>query len=115
MRVRMNRRTALFCRVVMQLDRIPRYGRLYRMPRDPETGKLYRSTSLMIKEWRWQRRGRWGMNLLDKMGLFWPYLDHCNPGLKDWEGEHHRQIEETGTCECCSPETPTDTPPTSSI
>lgn len=61
--------TLLFCKVVVQLDRIPRYGRLYRKVRRPE------GWVSMPAEWTWQRRGRWGLNLLSRMGLLWPYID----------------------------------------
>lgn len=72
----MNKWTMKFCHIVLQLDRIPRYGRLYTYH-----GSLKRED--MTKHWEWQRRGRWGMNLLDRMGLMWKYIDATNPG---WDG-----------------------------
>ena len=58
----------------MWLDYIPRYGRLYTLltgePRD-KNGNIRISKA----RWKWQKRGRWGMNILDSMGLMWPYID----------------------------------------
>lgn len=76
----MNRWQVLLCRCVMQLDRIPRYGRLYRLRTETRTVDKK-------PHWEWQRRGRWGMNLLDRMGLLWKYIDHTNPGWADDEDE----------------------------
>lgn len=59
-----------FCHLVIQLDRFPRYGRLYRGVRRPEGGWDFKGP-----EWVWQRRGRWGLHLLDRMGLLWRYID----------------------------------------
>ena len=56
----------LFCRVVVQLNRIPRYGRYYRLR--PEGLE-------QTARWAWSQNGRWGWDLLDRMGLFWDYLD----------------------------------------
>jgi hypothetical protein len=74
-----------FCHLVMQLDRIPRYGRLYPM-RGPggvkdriEARHEGRPVPKKAVSWRYQRRGRWGMNLLRRMGLFWRYLDATQP------------------------------------
>lgn len=74
-----------FCRQVMRLDRIPRYGRLY-----PWSGPGGVKDRLDARDegrpipkkavdWRYMRHGRWGMYLLDKVGLFWPYLDATQP------------------------------------
>lgn len=61
----------IFCRVVMRLDWIPRYGRLYRYEGVDEEGDM----KLGPARWEWQRRGRWGMYLLDRMGLLWWFID----------------------------------------
>ena len=67
----------LFCGLIVQLDRIPRYGRTYTINRD--------TRSISKAQWRYFRRGHWGMNILDNLGLFWPYLDYLNPGWNDSE------------------------------
>lgn len=67
-----------FCRLVLRLDRIPRYGRLY--PWDGPGGVRERIDARFegrpvpkrVTNWRYMRHGRWGMNLLDHMGLLWP-------------------------------------------
>jgi len=64
----------LLCWSVCKLDRIPRYGRYYRI--DIKTRKFSKA------QWKYYRRGRWGMNILDRLGLFWPYLDYLNP---EWD------------------------------
>lgn len=64
----------IFCRVVMRLDWIPRYGRFYRVHFSEDSdGK--KKTTLGPARWTWQRRGRWGMYLLDRMGLMWWFID----------------------------------------
>jgi len=65
------------CWSISQLDRIPRYGRTYSV--DRETRKISKP------QWRYFRHGHWGMYMLDKLGLFWPYLDYRNPGWDDVE------------------------------
>jgi hypothetical protein len=62
-----------FCELVMQLDRMSRYGRYYRIK--TVNGEMVTSPA----RWSWQRRGRWGMNLLDRLGLLFPYIDHVDP------------------------------------
>jgi len=71
----MNRRTWWFCRLVTQLDWIPRYGRLYRLERVPTTSEADPNWKSAAAEWRWQKRGHWGLNLLSKLNLLWPFLD----------------------------------------
>lgn len=65
----LNRAQLAFCWLVMQLDRIPRYGRTYTLNRD--TRKINNKP-----EWRYMSYGNWGMNLLIKMGLFGRYIDY---------------------------------------
>lgn len=68
----MNRPTWILCRLIMRLDRIPRYGRLYevRPPWDDDD-----DVALGPAQWTWQHHGRWGLNLLDRLGLLWQYID----------------------------------------
>src|SRR5262245_27704937 len=76
-----------FCWLVSQLNRLPRYGRLYRMmPREfgPD-GRVMPRTIDKKPEWRYQSRGWWGLNILDNMGLLWPYLHHLNPDMDDYD------------------------------
>lgn len=68
----MNSAQFRLCRAVCHLDRIPRYGRLYRYDGDPSG---LRVRSKWTKQWRYQRNGRWGMNLLIHWGLFWRFVD----------------------------------------
>ena len=68
----MNRLTFWACTWVMQLDRIPRYGRVY-MYTKPGGGH-YELDEMPCK-WVWQRKGCWGMNFLDRINLFWRYFD----------------------------------------
>jgi hypothetical protein len=77
---RMNIWLRAFCYAVMYLDHIPRYGRLYRM--DTKLSE-YEGEGFppRTRIWRYQPMGRWGWNLLNKMGLLWPYLKHHNPDL----------------------------------
>jgi hypothetical protein len=58
-----------FCWWVLQLDRIPKYGRYYRFDR------VTRSLDKKPR-WSFQRHGRWGMNLLIKWKLFGRYIDY---------------------------------------
>jgi hypothetical protein len=58
--------------MVMLLDYIPRYGRLYTFIRFDENENM-----VTEKHWKWQKCGRWGLNLLNDMGLLWRYIDHC--------------------------------------
>lgn len=67
------------CYVVSYLNYLPRYGRLYRL-RMGTDGRLERSedgrfTRRRDVEWRWQRYGHWGLNLLDRVNLYWPFHD----------------------------------------
>lgn len=61
-----------FCHIVARLDRIPRYGRLYKLSRDAD-GKW--DFDNRICEWRYQRHGYWGLHILTNMGLFWAFQD----------------------------------------
>lgn len=81
----MTPRTLWFCRQVMRLDAIPRYGRLY--PWDGPGGVKDRLEAAdegrpipkKVVHWRFMRRGHWGLHLLDKLDLLWPYLDTIQP------------------------------------
>lgn len=70
----MNRPTWILCRLIVRLDRIPRYGRLYRLLGDIDDDGLRR---IGPAQWTWQRWGRWGLNLLDRLGLLWQYIDEA--------------------------------------
>lgn len=65
-KVRMNIQTLLFCRVILYLDYIPRYGRYYRVLGDGLFGPT---------EWKFWKRGYWGTNILDKLGLLDRIID----------------------------------------
>ena len=80
--------TKWFCRQVLRLDRIPRYGRLYpwsgpggvknRMDAKDQGLPMPRRTV----HWRYRRRGYWGFHLLGRMGLLDDYIDvtqTCEP------------------------------------
>ena len=70
---RLNKTGVKFCDVVIQLDRIPRYGRFYRIdPKTMTTGKA---------EWEYQKLGRWGTYLLDDLDLLWKHIEHYNPDI----------------------------------
>lgn len=69
----MNSVTYGFCRLVSYLNLIPRYGRLYTLV--TKDGRLVRGERKAV--WRWQRYGCWGLNLLDRMDLYWPYHDEA--------------------------------------
>jgi hypothetical protein len=60
------------CNLILKLDRIPRYGRLYSYKRDPSdpSGPL----KLGKAEWTWQKYGRWGFYILDRLGWLWPHI-----------------------------------------
>jgi hypothetical protein len=77
--------TQHLCRLILKLDHIPRYGRLY-----PAfgPGSVFERLDAEDKglpvpprkvEWRYMRYGRWGLDLLDKVDLLWPYIDTPNP------------------------------------
>ena len=68
----MNRAKYRLCGWIIQLDRIPRYGRTYVVipPSEPE-GNFSRGPA----QWTWQRHGHWGLNLLNKLGWLWEYVD----------------------------------------
>jgi hypothetical protein len=74
-----------FCHLVMQLDRVPRYGRLYPwngpggVKDRIEAKHKGRPVPRKAVRWHYQRRGRWGMNLLQRMGLMWRYFDATQP------------------------------------
>jgi hypothetical protein len=65
-----------FCHMTSYLDRIPRYGRLYTLNTRSRANLLNRT---LPARWTWQKRGRWGMNILGDMGLLWDYIDRNNP------------------------------------
>jgi hypothetical protein len=74
----MKRSTWWLCNMILYLDRIPRYGRLYRLediPEDPDS--MTRDWKKAAAIWTWQRHGHWGINLLDRMGLMWRWLDEA--------------------------------------
>lgn len=67
-----------FCWVLMfTLDRIPRYGRLYSYQKpdgiDIVTA-IRRGAVVRVKEWRFQRRGLWGLHLVLSMGMMWDFI-----------------------------------------
>lgn len=66
----MSRPLRAFCWLVLQLDRIPRYGRSYVYRKDEDGKRVWGPA-----EWSWQRNGRWGMNILIDMKLFFRYID----------------------------------------
>lgn len=49
--------------LIMYLNYIPRYGRIYTLVRN-STGRF--STKDFDKRWEWQRHGMWGLNFLDR-------------------------------------------------
>jgi hypothetical protein len=55
------------CQVILYLDLIPRYGRIYTV--DIETHKIY------PPHWEFQKHGHWGISVLDKIGWFWPFVN----------------------------------------
>lgn len=55
------------CRLILKLDRIPRYGRLYIWKRERQ------GWSQPI--WKYQKRGMWGFYLLDNIGWLHDYMD----------------------------------------
>lgn len=65
----MNRYLRAFCWCVLQLDRIPRYGRYYRYLKAEDGSRTWGPA-----EWRFERNGRWGMNLLIDWKLFFRYI-----------------------------------------
>jgi hypothetical protein len=74
----MNKITKIFCRCILNLNYIPRYGRLYTLlPKEERAiGKFVGPA-----EWRWQKNGLWGVNLLDDLGLLGKYIDETNPEI----------------------------------
>lgn len=74
----MNKMTKAFCWIVLQLDRIPRYGRLYKW--DSKNSRTFKKPI-----WKFMKNGRWGFHLLDKMNLLWPYIYETNPDLREAE------------------------------
>jgi hypothetical protein len=75
----MNKYLRAFCWLVLQLDRIPRYGRLYSCDIVEVDGDL-KMVNKTVK-WRYQKFGRWGWDLLSRMKLLWPYLKYHNPDI----------------------------------
>lgn len=69
----------LFCWLVSQLDRIPRYGRYYTLRSDREISDK--------PHWMFMRKGLWGFYLLDRIDLLWPYIYRTNPDILEWEME----------------------------
>lgn len=63
-----------FCKLVLYLDLLPRYGRVY----------TWKDGWLTGPQWMYMRRGCWGSHLLDRLGLLWPFIDHCHPDLGEW-------------------------------
>lgn len=74
---RMSRVHYRVCRLILLLDQIPRYGRVYRLRPLPET-----------MEWRYMRRGMWGFYLLDRFN----WLD-----LFMMESEYRHAVKENRT------------------
>ena len=70
----MNKLTTIFCRVVIKLDYIPRYGRTFHLVNGSK-----------IREWRFMKNGLWGFYLLDRMGLTWKFIDEQEG---KWEVSH---------------------------
>jgi hypothetical protein len=62
-----------FCWLVLQLDRIPRYGRTYVYRKDEDGRRVFGPA-----QWRFQRHGHWGMNILIDMHLFFRYVGEDN-------------------------------------
>lgn len=68
----MNKAKWIFCNLVLKLDWIPRCGRFYPLLQERDDDGL---RIIGPAEWSWQRRGRWGMYFLDRVGLLWPWID----------------------------------------
>lgn len=60
------------CAVVFQLDRIPAYRRYYTWIRPEDRTSVKHHFEPV--QWRFTRNGRWGFNLLRRVGLLWPYI-----------------------------------------
>jgi hypothetical protein len=73
----MNRWLRAFCWLVLRLDRIPRYGRTYVYRKGVDGRRIWGPA-----QWRFQRNGRWGMNLLIDWKLFFRYI-----GMEDMEDD----------------------------
>jgi hypothetical protein len=72
---RMNIWLRALCKMILVLDYLPRYGRLFVLSdRIPVDGPI----PPRKKTWSWQRRGMWGFYILMRMGLLFPYLKHLN-------------------------------------
>lgn len=54
------------CWLILRLDRIPRYGRIYRYDTDTKESSMH---------WRYQKRGLWGFNFLDNIEWLHEYVD----------------------------------------
>lgn len=86
----MNKMTKMFCHYVMYLNWIPRYGRYYTFLSEEErTDDKWHGPA----QWAWRKHGWWGMNILDRMGLMWKYIDETNPELKEWRNENDGALE----------------------
>lgn len=67
----MNRPTVAFCYLVSKLNRIPRYGRYYTLIQTPGS-----PNSWSRAHWSWQKKGWWGLYLLNRLGIFDQYMAH---------------------------------------
>lgn len=67
----MNKWTKAFCWTILRLEYIPRYK--FSGP----------------AEWKWQKHGHWGLNLLDNMNLLWKYIDATNPPDQKLDEEYY--------------------------
>jgi hypothetical protein len=78
-----------WCWLVLRLDYIPRYGRLYVWDSrvTPQWSKV---------EWKWSRRGHWGLNLLDDFDLFEWYTNTLMARVKadEYKAADEREDEE---------------------
>ena len=70
----MNKMKMKFCHLILYLNMIPRYGRFYTYKGLDENGDI-----ITEKHWMYVKNGFWGINILDRMNLFWPYLDATQP------------------------------------
>ena len=89
----MNKMTKTFCHFVSYLNYLPRYGRSYRLI--PPAERVKEDDLFDPPVWGWRKNGYWGMNLLDRFGLLWKYIDETNPELEEWRND----IENNGALE----------------
>jgi hypothetical protein len=73
--------------VIWQLNRIPRYGRYYRWT--GEQVDFERKPS-----WRWTWDGRWGHAALQKIGMYWDFLDESTIRYLEEPGARQRRLRE---------------------